>query len=103
MINNKQYFFILVSLLLVEAFLCPASLTAVGRPLWAYLNCKKIFFSIKVICLALRRSALIMFKKFLSSYVLFGIFIYLLNCGDVERNPGPPLTYENFLSEIKKT
>ena len=50
----------------------------------------------------LRRNALIMLKKFLSSYVLFGLFIYLLNCGDVERNAGPPLTYENFLSENKK-
>ena len=43
-----------------------------------------------------------MFKKFLSNYVLFGLFIYVLNCGDVERNPGPPLTYENFLSKNKK-
>ena len=42
-----------------------------------------------------------MFQKFLSIYVLFGLFIYLLNCGDVERKPGPPLTYENFLSENK--
>ena len=101
-INNKQYLFILVSLLLFEAFLRPASLRAVGRLLWAYLNCKKFFYSLKIKLLALRRSALIMFKKILSSYVLFGFFIYLLNCGDVERNPGPPLTYENFLSENKK-
>ena len=43
-----------------------------------------------------------MFKKFLSSYILFGLIIYLLNFGDVERNPGPPLTYENFLSKHKK-
>ena len=43
-----------------------------------------------------------MFKKFLSNYVIFGLFIYVLNCGDVERNPRPPLTYENFLSKNKK-
>ena len=43
-----------------------------------------------------------MFKKFLSRYVLFGLFKYLLNCGDVERIPGPPLTYKNFHSENKK-
>ena len=55
----------------------------------------------KFYCLALRRSALITFKKFLSIYILFGLFVYLLNC-DVERNPGPPLTYVNFLSENKK-
>ena len=43
-----------------------------------------------------------MFEKFLSSYVLFVLFIYLLNCGDFEHDPGPPLTYENLLSENKK-
>ena len=100
--NEKQYLFILVSLLLFEAILRPASLTAVGRPLWAYLNNIKFFYSLKIKCLALRRSALIMFKKLLSSYVLFGFFIYLLNCDDFELYPGPPLTYENFLSENKK-
>ena len=62
----------------------------------------KKFLFIKNKCLALRRSALIMFKKFLSSNVLFGFIIYMLNFGDVERNSGPPLTYENFLSENKK-
>ena len=102
MINNKQYLFILVSLLLFEAFHCPASLTAVGRPLWAYPICKKFFCSLKIKCLALRRSALILFKKILSIFVLFGLFIYLLKYGDVERTPGPPLTYENFLSKNKK-
>ena len=43
-----------------------------------------------------------MFKKLLSSFVLFGFLIYLLNCGDVERNPGPPITYGIFIRKEKK-
>ena len=102
MINDKQYLFNLVSMLLFEAFFRPASLTAVGRPFWAHLNFKKLFYSLKIKCLALRRSALVMFQKLLSCYVLLGLFINLLSCGDVERNPGPSLTYKYLLSENKK-